>query len=151
MLQLGLESGDQAVLDALDKGIRVDRALRCLENLKAAGIGTYVYLLFGTPAEDRVSAGKTLSIVEENIGLMDFLNLAVFNLPRASTLARDLNTDAFYEGDLSLYSQFSHPGGWDRGEVRRFLAGEFLRHPDVKKTVARTPPVFTSSHAPFFL
>ena len=63
MLKLGLESGDQDVLDALGKGIDLATAARALAALKQAGIGTYVYLLFGTPAEDRASALKTLAFV----------------------------------------------------------------------------------------
>jgi len=55
MLKLGLESGDQGVLDALDKGIRLETASRVLANLRTSGIATYVYLLFGTPAEGPVS------------------------------------------------------------------------------------------------
>ena len=51
MLKLGIESGDQKVLDALNKGIGLDTAAAVLANLRAAGIATYVYLLFGTPAE----------------------------------------------------------------------------------------------------
>ncbi len=38
MLKLGLESGDQGVLDALQKGIRLNTASRILANLHAAGI-----------------------------------------------------------------------------------------------------------------
>ena len=60
MLKLGLESGDQGVLDALAKGIRVDEASRALKALKKAGIGTYVYVLFGTPAESADAARRTL-------------------------------------------------------------------------------------------
>ena len=48
MLKLGLESGDQAVLDALDKGIDLQQTAQALANLKAAGITVYAYLLFGT-------------------------------------------------------------------------------------------------------
>ena len=150
MLQLGLESGDQAVLDGLNKGIEIGRSLKILKNLKKAGIGTYVYLLFGTPAENSLSARRTMEMVKSNAHMMDFLNLAIFNLPVSSELAAELDTGSFYEGNLSLYSGFRHPDGWGRGEVRRFLSGEFSSVPEIRRIVKRTPPVFTSSHAPFF-
>ena len=51
MLKLGLESGDQGVIDAEGKGIDLAVASKALASLKKAGIGTYVYLLFGTPSE----------------------------------------------------------------------------------------------------
>jgi len=59
-------------------------------------------------------------------------------------------TGLFYEGDLSLYTGFSHPSGWHRGKVRRFLEQEFKRHPAIAPILKRDPPLFTSNHAPFF-
>lgn len=151
MLKLGLESGDQGVLDALEKGIRVDEASRALRALKEAGIGTYVYLLFGTPAEDADAAERTLAFTESHAGLIDYLNLAVFNLPVGSVEAGRLKMRPFYEGDLSLYADFEHPSGWGRREVRDFLDRRFRRHPAIAPIVRRHPPFFTSNHAPFLL
>ena len=51
MLKLGVESGDQAVLDRMQKGIDLQTASLALKTLKRAGIASYVYLLFGTPGE----------------------------------------------------------------------------------------------------
>jgi len=151
MLQLGLESGDQDVLDSLDKGILLEDASLALACLKASGIGTYVYLLFGTPAEDEAAARRTLSFTERHAGLIDFLNLSIFNLPRGSRDAGPLALHDFSEGDLSLYQGFAHPRGWDRARVRRFLEREFRRSGAVRAIVRKDPPLFTSNHAPFFL
>jgi len=151
MLKLGLESGDQGVLDALEKGIRIDEASRALKALKGAGIGTYVYLLFGTPAETPEAAGRTLGFTAEHAEWIDFLNLAVFNLPAGTEAAAGLRVRPFYEGDLSLYADFEHPAGWGRRAVRDFLDREFRRHPAVAPIVRRQPPFFTSNHAPFLL
>lgn len=151
MLQLGLESGDQAVLDSLDKGIKLEDACKALKNLRKAGIGTYVYLLFGTPAEDEQSARMTLDFVSRQAGEIDFLNLSIFNLPRGGEEAQGLVTFDFFEGDLSLYQGFVHPAGWDRTRVRQFLDKEFRRHPAISPIVRNDPPFFTSNHAPFFL
>jgi radical SAM superfamily enzyme YgiQ (UPF0313 family) len=149
MLKLGLESGDQTVLDRLNKGIDLETASGALDNLKAAGIETYVYVLFGTPAEDLRRARRTLDFLVRHSRSIDFLNLAIFNLPIHSPDARDLETDSFYEGDLSLYRQFRHPLGWDRPLVRQFLDQEVKRHPAVAAILRRDPPLFTSNHAPF--
>ncbi len=151
MLQLGLESGDQAVLDAMDKGTRIDEIERMLGNLKDAGIGVYAYVLFGTPSEDRRAAEATRDFVARNADRIDFLNIAVFNLPAASEEASRLRTRAFYDGDLSLYAEFEHPDGWNRDAVRSFLRREFEADPRIRPIVRGNPPVFTSSHAPFFL
>lgn len=150
MLKLGLESGDQGVLDRLEKGIDLGLAEQVLTNLRQAGIGVYLYLLFGTPAETEPEARQTLAFVVRNRDAIGFLNLALFNMPVCGDEAGIHATEPFYQGDLSLYTGFRHPGGWDRKEVRRFLEREFKRDPAVAAILRRDPPFFTSNLAPFF-
>ncbi|MFC1814645.1 B12-binding domain-containing radical SAM protein [Thermodesulfobacteriota bacterium] len=151
MLKLGLESGDQQVLDRLHKGVDIEMAAAALKTLKEVGIATYVYLLFGTAAETRPEAQKTLRFTAANSDRIGFLNLAIFNLPVYGPGAERLKTSRFYDGDLSLYRNFEHPRGWDRLQVRRFLDQEFKRHPAIAPILRRDPPVFASNHAPFFI
>lgn len=151
MLKLGLESGDQGVLDAMQKGMDLSDASLALRTLSDAGIGTYVYLIFGTPAEDRDAARRTLAFAAAHAGCIDYLNLAVFNMPVSGDEAARFATEPFYEGDLSLYTDFRHPLGWDRKLVRKFIDTEFVRHPAIAPIVRREPPSFGSNHAPFFV
>lgn len=151
MLKLGLESGDQGVLDRLHKGIDLDTAGRVLDNLRQAGIAVYGYLLFGTPAEAEEDARRTLEFVVRHREAITFLNLALFNMPAFGDEAGEYGTEPFYDGDLSLYTGFRHPLGWGRREVRGFLDREFIRHPAVAAIIRRDPPLFTSNHAPFFV
>jgi len=151
MLKLGIESGDQNVLDQLNKGIDLHAASAALRTLKKAGIAAYCYFLFGTPPEDEAAALKTMDFVRGHADCIDFLNLAIFNLPAASPEAQSLATKDFYEGDLSLYKSFHHPGGWHRLDVRNFLMKSFRKHPAIAPIVRRTPAFFTSNHAPFFV
>lgn len=150
MLQLGIESGAQRVLDELEKGIDVETAEKTLDALHQAGIAAYVYLLFGAPPEREEDAFQTLDFVVRHQQKIDFLNVAIFNLPIHSPDAEKFKTGDFYEGDLSLYRTFSHPSGWDRPKVRIFLDRVFKRHPAVSAILRRDPPLFTSNHAPFF-
>jgi radical SAM superfamily enzyme YgiQ (UPF0313 family) len=151
MLKLGLESGDQAVLDSMQKGIDLEEASLALKNLGKAGISTYVYLLFGTPPEGLTEARKTLEFVVKHQDCIGFLNLAIFNMPIYGPEVEQMETRTFYEGDLSLYTSFDHPKGWNRQLIRQFLDKEFRRHPAVAPILRRDPPVFTSNHAPFFV
>ncbi len=151
MLQLGLESGDQSVLDDLKKGIHLEDASLALKNLNEAGIATYVYLLFGTPPEDPIEARRTLQFVIRHREYIHFLNLAIFNMPTYGPEAEKVETCTFYEGDLSLYTSFDHPKGWSRQRIRQFLDKEFRRHPAIAPILRRDPLIFTSNHAPFFV
>ncbi len=150
MLKLGLESGSQTVLDALSKGIDLDEASGALRSLDKAGIAVYGYFLFGTPSETEADAYQTLDFAVQHSECIDFLNLAIFNLPANSVEVKYLSTREFYEGDLSLYRSFHHPAGWQRGNVRSFVEKKFKKHPAIAPIVWRTPEFFTSNHAPFF-
>jgi len=151
ILKLGIESGDQEVLDQLNKGIDLATASAALKALKRAGIATYCYFLLGTPPENEESALKTLDFVSRHFDFIDFLNLAIFNLPVLSEDAQSLKTRDFYEGDLSLYRDFEHPLGWHRTLVRNFLEKTFKKHQAIAPIVQRAPEFFTSNHAPFFV
>jgi hypothetical protein len=87
--------------------------------------------------------------VEQSVHI-DFLNVAIFNLPLLSPDSEGLKRTHFYEGDLALYTDFVHPRGWDRRKVRHFLNAEFKTHPAIKPIMLKQPPLFTSNHAPFF-
>ncbi len=150
MLKLGLESGNQKVLDKMQKGIDLELVSQALTNLQAAGIATYVYLLFGTPAETEEEAHETLDFVEKHHNSISFLNLAIFNLPICSVETSQLEISQFYDGDLSIYRNFTHPEGWNRKQVRIFLDTIFKRSPHIAEILRRDAPFFTSNHAPFF-
>ena len=150
MLKLGLESGDQQVLDQMNKGIDLKTASKVLRALHSAGILTYIYLLFGTPSEDEASAVRTMEFTARHHDAIDFLNLAVFNLPLAGPEASGLAVNEFYKGDLSLYTDFIHPKGWSRRKIRGFLDKQFKRHAAIAPIILRDPPLFTSNHAPLF-
>ena len=150
MLKLGLESGDQQVLDQMDKGIQLPLVAKILSNLKEVGISTYIYLLFGTPTESIHEARKTMNFVNRHHEAMTYLNLAVFNLPLASAETDRVQIQPFSEGDLSLYCDFVHPLGFHRRAVRHFLDREFRREAAISRIIRRDPPFFTSNHAPLF-
>lgn len=151
MLKLGIESGSQTVLDAMDKGINLAMVEKTLLALQHAGIATYVYLLFGTPSETLNKARQTLDFTVRNAAGITFLNLAVFNLPRHSAENDFLELRDFSSGDLGLYSDFQHPLGWNRKKVRNFLATEFKTEPVIRSILQRDPPFFTSNHAPLMV
>ncbi len=151
MLKLGIESGDQGVLDSMQKGTNLETASRVLKTLAKAGIASYIYLIFGTPYESEAEARKTLDFTVKHSKEIDYLNLALFNMPINSPDAAEFGTGTFYEGDLSLYTDFRHPKGWTRKPVKQFLEGVFKRHKAVAPIIRREPPFFTSNHAPLFV
>ncbi len=151
LLKLGIESGSQEVLDAMDKGINLEMVEKSLESLRLAGIATYVYLLFGTPTESLAEAQQTLDFTVRNSDTITFLNLAVFNLPQNSAETNTLELREFSGGNLGLYYDFHHPRGWDRTAVRNFLSTTFKADPVIRRILQQDPPFFTSNHAALIL
>ncbi|MGL1930680.1 MAG: radical SAM protein [Desulfotalea sp.] len=149
MLKIGLESGSEKVLQEMQKGISLDLASNVLKTLHRAGIGTYVYLLFGTPEETEAEAEKTMQFTIEHADYIDFLNLSIFNMPICGEEANKYQTVRHNDGDLSVYVDFIHPTGWDRKKVRDFLENKFKKNEKIAKIMQQNPQYFTSNHAPF--
>src|SRR5262245_38544228 len=62
---IGAESGSQRVLDAMEKGTRVEQIREAARRLQAAGIEVGFFLQFGYPGETREDIEKTLAMVRE--------------------------------------------------------------------------------------
>jgi anaerobic magnesium-protoporphyrin IX monomethyl ester cyclase len=60
---LGAESGSQRILDAMEKGIRVDQVVSATRLLRGAGIEVGFFLQFGYPGETRDDIEQTLQMV----------------------------------------------------------------------------------------
>ena len=153
MLQLGLESGSQRLLDAMGKGIDLKKASRILETIHGEGIRTYVYVMFGMPGENLAEAQRTLAFVQGHASWIDHLNCSIMNLPQEADGMEGIERFPFPGAgrDLSLYTDFRSAEGMDRRLARQFLEREFRRHPRVAEILRRDPPAFTSSHAALFL
>jgi radical SAM superfamily enzyme YgiQ (UPF0313 family) len=62
---MGVESGSQKILDAMEKGTRVDQIERARASLKAKGIRACYFLQFGYPGETWTDIQKTIQLVRE--------------------------------------------------------------------------------------
>ncbi len=62
---IGAESGSQKILDAMDKGVRVEQIYEATRRLHAAGIEVAFFLQFGYPGETLEDVEKTLQMVRD--------------------------------------------------------------------------------------
>jgi anaerobic magnesium-protoporphyrin IX monomethyl ester cyclase len=62
---VGAESGSQKILDAMDKGTKVEEIYAAAQNLRRAGIKVGFFLQFGYPGELRADIEKTLQMVRD--------------------------------------------------------------------------------------
>ena len=62
---MGVESGSQKILDAMDKGTRVDQISKARENLRHEGIRACYFLQFGYPSETWQDIQNTIKLVRD--------------------------------------------------------------------------------------
>lgn len=62
---MGVESGSQKILDAMEKGIRLAQVVEARENLRRSGIRACYFLQFGYPGETWADIQKTIQLVRE--------------------------------------------------------------------------------------
>jgi len=62
---LGAESGSQKILDAMEKGTRVDQIAKARENLRRAGIRACYFLQFGYPGETWKDIQNTIKLLRD--------------------------------------------------------------------------------------
>jgi radical SAM superfamily enzyme YgiQ (UPF0313 family) len=61
---IGAESGSQRILDAMEKGTRVEQIEEATRRLRARGIEVGFFLQFGYPGEDRDDIEQTIAMVD---------------------------------------------------------------------------------------
>ena len=62
---MGAESGSQRILDAMDKGTRLDQIAKARENLRHEGIRACYFLQFGYPGETWQDIQNTIKLVRD--------------------------------------------------------------------------------------
>ncbi|MBN2344175.1 MAG: radical SAM protein [Deltaproteobacteria bacterium] len=155
MLQLGVESGNDALLQRYNKGIHPTVSAQVLQRAAAAGIRTYVYLLFGLPGETDAHREDTRRLIAENIDAVDFLNLSIFNLPKHCALSQ--RAEAFgieihqydeNEDVIELYRPFREPHAEQspRTASRTFISKRFTSDERIRQAYLRTPKWFRAAH-----
>ncbi len=87
MVWVGAESGSQKILDAMDKGIRVDQIRGATRLLKEQGIKVGFFLQFGYPGETQKEIESTIRLVLEE--MPDEIGISV-SYPLPGTKFHDL-------------------------------------------------------------
>jgi anaerobic magnesium-protoporphyrin IX monomethyl ester cyclase len=64
---LGAESGSQAILDAMDKGVRIEEIRTARRRLADAGIRACFFIQFGYPGERWADIGATVELIRETL------------------------------------------------------------------------------------
>jgi anaerobic magnesium-protoporphyrin IX monomethyl ester cyclase len=142
-LFFGLESGSQATLDHMDKGIRVDDAKAVLRNCSDAGIAFHLFSIIGFPEENEASARETAQFFVDNAEVIDqarntfdihpfSLDLRTEYAEQAASFGVDIDVDDLAGRDFPVTAMRWRNGrGLDQPDVDRLLE-EF--HAQLRRT-----------------
>jgi anaerobic magnesium-protoporphyrin IX monomethyl ester cyclase len=112
---LGIESGSQKILDAMDKDETIETIKNANRLLKQQGIQVGFFLQYGYPGEDYEDIRKTLQLVREC--LPDHIGISV---------SYPLKDTPFYE---KVIGQMGEKKNWrDSGDLALMFTGKY--HPD---------------------
>ncbi len=64
-INFGIESGNQKILDTLNKGITIEESKNAVEMAKKAGLKVYTYFMIGSPGETRKTVYDTISFARK--------------------------------------------------------------------------------------
>lgn len=81
ILYVGIESGSQSVLDLMQKGTNIKAVKTVLENLKAVGIKTHGYFMFGFTGETDEDRKITNDFISENKNLFHSISFSSYVEP----------------------------------------------------------------------
>jgi radical SAM superfamily enzyme YgiQ (UPF0313 family) len=82
----GLESGNQRVLDLMDKGTKVEDVSRVLKRAHAAGIYNHVFMICGFPTETEAEFEQTIKFLEDHRDYLYAVHRGVFSLEPESPI-----------------------------------------------------------------
>ena len=141
---VGAESGSQKVLDAMEKGIKVEQIYEAREKLKKHGVRVAFFLQFGYPGEEKEDIIKTekmlLDLMPEDMGISVSYPLpgTIFHEMVKDDLKQKANwTDS---DDLSLMFKNNYPPEYYK-ILHRYLHKRFRKKQGIQKikSFAKSP------------
>ena len=145
-VQVGVESGDQRVLDTIGKGVTLDQLRHAFRNLRDSGIRSKGFFIYGLPGETPESAQRTTELALELDP--DYAYFGVF-VPFPGTASFPQCADQLLSSNWSDFCFFKEPvvamDGISPEEVeaaRRDAVRRFYFRPG--KLLAHLPTFLTS-------
>lgn len=136
-LSYGIESGDQAVLDRVNKGVTLEQSENAMKWSKEAGITVRALMIAGLPGESPDSAYKTIEFMERTrqywdiAALTNFVPLPgspIWNRPRDFGITKIKHID-----DFNFYLWKPGPDGPEMTEIVNHIELTDLSDEEVTK------------------
>jgi radical SAM superfamily enzyme YgiQ (UPF0313 family) len=134
LIQYGVESGDQSILDTLQKGITTQQIEATFQATRQAGILTVANCMVGNPGETRASVDKTLALVKKiradyiNVNFIHpFPGTALYSLARNKNWLPDDYDPLVWKQDQCVMNATRMPTAELKTMVAYLQRGFYLR------------------------
>lgn len=104
----GIESGNQSVLDSMNKGIKISDVKIQLKNCKEVGIKTICMFFVGFPTEEKWQSESTFNFIRDNKNNITFATIGVFTLEKNSDVYNNFKNygiEYIEKYDIDLYHE----------------------------------------------
>lgn len=89
MIMWGLESGSRRIMEAMNKGIDLDRRFEILKLANKYGIWNFAFIFFGYPLETMEDARETIKMLADNHEIINSYGRSVFSLGKHSKISEE--------------------------------------------------------------
>lgn len=131
-IDYGIESGSQAILTTLKKGITREMALKALRWTREAGIQTKGYFIIGSPGETPATIGETIQFAKE--ACLDSFQVSFFTPFPGSPVYNEIAQHGMLDEDwgrMSIWNPVFVPYGMTKDTLiqasRKALRSFYLR------------------------
>ncbi len=131
MVFTGIESGNQRILDLMDKGTKPEQTERVLRNFTNAGVWTHGFFIFNFPTETFEEAMDTIRFIDRNQDILHSFGSATFLMDRHARVRRNYKDFGVLEvydkqqcGDMELFFEYKIDVGMTGQELEAIEALE---------------------------
>lgn len=165
LLCIGIESGDQAILDNIKKGIKLEQIKEFVKNAKRVGILVHACFIVGNPGETKGTLQKTLDFAKElKPDTAQFFPLMVYPGTEAYTWAKEngyletqdyskwitaeglhncvISTPALSSNDLVQFCDNARQSFYLRPRYILSKLAQIVMHPSESKRILKTAFIF---------
>jgi anaerobic magnesium-protoporphyrin IX monomethyl ester cyclase len=130
LIAYGVESGDQQVLDRIQKGISVEETENALNMTRSVGIKSVAYMLLGSPGETAESVERSFALIER--AKPDYVQFNPIEIYPGSELYESRHESVFSEGYLDriqkkLYRRYYLRPGYMSRQARNIRSFHDLK------------------------
>jgi radical SAM superfamily enzyme YgiQ (UPF0313 family) len=124
-IAIGIESGDQDKLDAINKGTTIRQNFAAVENLRKYGIRAFISLVYGLPGEDSESLEKTYRHVKKLVrkSVISGIRARVLVPLSGSVDYQRMLRSLIRSGKSRLAGRIRNSDYWDHLELRKLWIG----------------------------